>query len=398
MFGLGAAAFTASYTALQVPSNLVLQRVGAKAWLPAITAAWGAVSVASAAIRGPASFLALRALLGAAEAGCFPAMWAVCGEYYPPGFITFAYAAIEAAIALAQVLAAPLAAALLSTDGRLAPGLAGWQALFVFQGAATVVFAAVLRAMLPRDVDNAHWLTAADRAWIREARGHAAQQHAGALQGSSAGNGGGGEVQLGVLSPPRLGVGITEDVAAAAADVARLLPQGQAASSFEVAALAAPLAPAMTPWQQIVATARNRRVWLLVALKALKVRRGGGLKRAAKGRGGLSLPTQTTLSLTHPLTLALSLPSSPSLSPSVGRTSRSTRSSTGRRCSCTRCCRAAASRWASAAAASAAAASAAGEAAAAAAAGAPAKAQPGQQLAAAAARLASSLQPRPHSS
>ncbi len=87
--------FYLGYVFFQIPSNLALARLGARAWLPTITAAWGAVAVMTAAVRGPASFYAARFALGVAEAGAFPGMWAVCGQYYPPEYQTVPFSVIE---------------------------------------------------------------------------------------------------------------------------------------------------------------------------------------------------------------------------------------------------------------------------------------------------------------
>eukprot|EP00775_Hariotina_reticulata_P001122 gene1122-1457_t len=80
VYGLGSGVFYAGYVAFQIPSNLMLNRVGAKIWLPIITAAWGAVATCCIFISSPASFYALRLALGITEAGAFPAMWHICGQ------------------------------------------------------------------------------------------------------------------------------------------------------------------------------------------------------------------------------------------------------------------------------------------------------------------------------
>lgn len=83
--------FYFSYVFCQIPSNLLLNRLGAKTWLPIITAAWGLVAVCCIFISGPASFYALRLALGAAEAGAFPGMWHVCGQVGVGGHVTLLF-------------------------------------------------------------------------------------------------------------------------------------------------------------------------------------------------------------------------------------------------------------------------------------------------------------------
>ncbi|KAF6250989.1 major facilitator superfamily domain-containing protein, partial [Scenedesmus sp. NREL 46B-D3] len=118
VYGLGSGVFYAGYVLFQIPSNLLLSRLGAKLWLPLITAAFGTVAVCSALfIQGPTSFYALRLALGVTEAGVFPGMWHVCGQFYPNAYITVPYSVIEASIAVSQILAAPAAAALLQLSG-----------------------------------------------------------------------------------------------------------------------------------------------------------------------------------------------------------------------------------------------------------------------------------------
>ncbi|WIA13561.1 hypothetical protein OEZ85_007128 [Tetradesmus obliquus] len=100
VYGLGSGVFYAGYVLFQIPSNLLLCRLGARLWLPLITAAFGMVAVCSALfIRGPASFYALRLALGITEAGVFPGMWHICGQFYPNTYITVPYSVIEASIA-----------------------------------------------------------------------------------------------------------------------------------------------------------------------------------------------------------------------------------------------------------------------------------------------------------
>uniref|UniRef100_A0A383WNY5 Major facilitator superfamily (MFS) profile domain-containing protein n=1 Tax=Tetradesmus obliquus TaxID=3088 RepID=A0A383WNY5_TETOB len=167
VYGLGSGVFYAGYVLFQIPSNLLLCRLGARLWLPLITAAFGMVAVCSALfIRGPASFYALRLALGITEAGVFPGIWHICGQFYPNTYITVPYSVIEASIAVSQILAAPAAAALLQLAGLA--GLAGWQILFLAEGLLTLAVAAVLRWWLPASVATASFLTAADKVWLVE--------------------------------------------------------------------------------------------------------------------------------------------------------------------------------------------------------------------------------------
>ncbi|KAF8060013.1 ttuB [Scenedesmus sp. PABB004] len=249
VMGVGAALFYASYVTFQIPANLALTRLGPRFWLPAIAAAWGAAAAGGAAVASPAGFYAQRLALGAAEAGCFPAVWAVCGCFYPQAHITLPYSIIEASIAASQILAAPAAAALLQLGG--AGGLAGWQWLFLVEGAATVALAGVLRWRLPGCVESAPFLDDADRAWLRAQLGaqHAAHAHAPTPAPAHAGQG-----------KPPCGSG----------DAVLLLdgvgPAGGSAAPPGGGTAAAPLGA----WAQVRLTFSNRLTLYLMALKALK--------------------------------------------------------------------------------------------------------------------------------
>ena len=90
---------------VQVPSQLVLRHVGAPVWLAVIVTAWGVIACCMAAVRGPASFYALRLLLGAAESGSFPGSWFYLTRFYPDRHITLPYSVTDSAIMFAQVRA-----------------------------------------------------------------------------------------------------------------------------------------------------------------------------------------------------------------------------------------------------------------------------------------------------
>ena len=212
--------------------------------------------------------------------GCFPAIWATCELYYPATHITFAYSAIEASIALAQILAAPLAAGLLAIDGALG-GMAGWQVLFLVQGGATLAFAGVLYAYLPESVESAPWLDADDKAYIRRQHHMQATQQHGARGGSSGctvGQGQ-GEVELGRM-PGGHSAGSTLAAPVDERDSTQLLGRGDLSSSGgnisqppDALGSMAVAQPPLSSLQQLTATATNPRIWYLVGVKILKVRR-----------------------------------------------------------------------------------------------------------------------------
>ncbi|KAI8472493.1 MAG: major facilitator superfamily domain-containing protein [Monoraphidium minutum] len=147
VFGVGAGLFFISYCAMQVPANLVCVRIGVTRWFTTIMLCWGAAAAAFAAVRAPWQFFGLRLLLGAAEAGSFPGAWHALSLWLPPDRIAYPFALLGTAVAVSQVLAAPLSAALLSLDGLW--GLRGWQWVFLGEAAPSVCLGLALPWILP---------------------------------------------------------------------------------------------------------------------------------------------------------------------------------------------------------------------------------------------------------
>ncbi len=164
-YGFGAGVFFLSYALCEVPSNLVLYRVGARRWIARIMITWGVLSSAMLFVRGPTSFYVLRFLLGAAEAGFFPGIIFYLSNWFPRVDRAKALAGFTAAIPLSSVVGGPLAGLLLSFNGRL--GLAGWQWLFLIEGVPAVVLGIVVLGYLPDEPGHAAWLEPQERSWLK---------------------------------------------------------------------------------------------------------------------------------------------------------------------------------------------------------------------------------------
>lgn len=164
-FGLGAGIFFAGYCLLEVPSNLVLYRVGARIWISRIMITWGLVSAAMALAVGPRSFYALRALLGAAEAGFFPGVAFYLANWFPAEYRTRITAWFMVAIPISAVIGGPVSGLLLSLDG--AGGLAGWQWLFIVEGLPAAVVGVSLLWLMWDSPENAAWLTEEEKQIVR---------------------------------------------------------------------------------------------------------------------------------------------------------------------------------------------------------------------------------------
>jgi len=156
-YGLGAGLFFLAYSACEVPSNLILQKLGARPWITRIMLTWGLASMAMCLVRGPASFYGLRIMLGIAEAGLFPGVLFYLTGWFGPREQARATGYFLMGVSLANVIGGPLGGAILSLNGAL--GLAGWQWLFLLEGAPAVLFSIVVWKFLPDGPASAKWLT-----------------------------------------------------------------------------------------------------------------------------------------------------------------------------------------------------------------------------------------------
>lgn len=166
VFGLGAGLFFIGYFLFEVPSNLILQRVGARVWIARIMIVWGFVSMAFMFTKGVTSFYVLRFLLGAAEAGFFPGVILYITYWYPPAERARMIALFATGAIVAGVVGSPLSGALLAMDGI--GGLAGWQWLFLIEGFPAVLLGLVVLFLLPNGPQDARWLTAREKKWLTE--------------------------------------------------------------------------------------------------------------------------------------------------------------------------------------------------------------------------------------
>ncbi|WP_374001121.1 MFS transporter [Massilia sp. CFBP 13647] len=159
-FGFGAGLFFIGYALFEVPSNLMLQRFGAKAWLTRIMFTWGLAATAMAFVQGENSFYALRFLLGVAEAGFFPGVVYYFTRWLPRAERGRAMAIFLSGSAAASILSGPITGGLLQLSGM---GLHGWQWMFIIEGMFSVLLCGVVWFLLDSDPRDAKWLTHAER-------------------------------------------------------------------------------------------------------------------------------------------------------------------------------------------------------------------------------------------
>jgi ACS family tartrate transporter-like MFS transporter len=160
-YGFGAGIFFLGYVLFEVPSNLILARVGARLWLSRILLSWGLCTVALALAAGPTSFAALRFLLGVAEAGFFPGVILYLTAWFPLSHRAKAVALFMTATPLAGLVGSPVSGLILEMHQIL--GLSGWQWLFVLEGLPAVVLGIVLYFRLPGGPGDAAWLEPGER-------------------------------------------------------------------------------------------------------------------------------------------------------------------------------------------------------------------------------------------
>ncbi len=164
VFGLGGGIFFIGYFLFEVPSNLALERFGARRWICRIMISWGLVSAAMALAVGPSSFVALRFLLGIAEAGFFPGVILYLTYWFPAEQRARIIGIFMVAIPVSGFIGSPISGSLLGLDGWL--GLRGWQWVFVLEAAPAVLLGLVCLAWLTDGPAAATWLRPDQREWL----------------------------------------------------------------------------------------------------------------------------------------------------------------------------------------------------------------------------------------
>lgn len=164
MFGFGAGVFFFGYFIFEVPSTIILHRVGARFWIGRVLITWGIASAGMAFTTGATSFYILRFLLGLAEAGFFPGIILYLGYWFPSSQRSKVIALFMAAAPIAGFVGSPLSGALMQMHGVM--GLKGWQWLFLLEGLPAVVLGFVTFWALTDRPEKATWLTDEQRTWL----------------------------------------------------------------------------------------------------------------------------------------------------------------------------------------------------------------------------------------
>jgi len=165
-FGFGVGIFFWGYCLFELPSNLMLHRIGARVWLARIAITWGIVVVLTAFIQTPVQFYSARFLLGVAEAGCAPGVILFLTYWFPSFYRAKALSAYIMTWPIGVIVAAPLSTSLLSLDGI--GGLEGWRWMFILEGLPAIVLGLLVLIYLTNRPKDATWLSSDERAWLEE--------------------------------------------------------------------------------------------------------------------------------------------------------------------------------------------------------------------------------------
>jgi MFS family permease len=165
MYGFGAGLALLSYSLFELPSNLAMEKFGARMWLARIMITWGLIGCAMVLVNGPWTFYLVRFLLGAAEAGLFPGVILYLTYWYPKRHRSKPLALFALGIPAASVIGSPISGAIMEMDGFL--GVKGWHWLYVLEALPAVVLGVIVLIFLTDRPHQAKWLTAEEKDWLQ---------------------------------------------------------------------------------------------------------------------------------------------------------------------------------------------------------------------------------------
>ena len=175
VYGLGAGIFFLGYVIFEVPSNILLHKVGAKMWIARIMISWGLIGAAMAFVKTPTQFYILRFLLGVAEAGFIPGVLLYLTYWFPAAWRGRIIALFLAAIPMSNIIGGPLSGWILKSFRGIA-GLAGWQWLFIVETIPSILLGIAILMFLDNRVEDARWLTDDEKRTIHDDISHEARQ------------------------------------------------------------------------------------------------------------------------------------------------------------------------------------------------------------------------------
>src|SRR6516225_9812407 len=165
-FGFALGTFYWGYSVFELPSNLIMEKVGARLWIARIMITWGILAMITATVTGPTSFGVVRFLLGVAEAGFFPGLILYFTYWFPSYHHARIVSGFLIGLPIAVALGAPISTALLGLDGLF--GLRGWQIMFIAEGLPTVLVGVATFFLLTDRPEQARFLSEAEKTWLSE--------------------------------------------------------------------------------------------------------------------------------------------------------------------------------------------------------------------------------------
>ena len=166
IFGFGAGLFFISYFFAEIPSNLILEKVGARRWISRIMLTWGVLAMSMALVQGATSFMIVRFLLGIAEAGYYPGVMLYLTYWFPAAYRARMMAWFSVGIPVSLAITGPVSNLILDNMGGVL-GLKDWQWMFILEGLPTLILAAVILNFLPDKPASARWLTTEEKIWLQ---------------------------------------------------------------------------------------------------------------------------------------------------------------------------------------------------------------------------------------
>lgn len=179
-YGLGAGIFFIGYCLFEVPSNMLLHRLGARIWITRIMVTWGILSACTMFVTGPMSFYVVRFLLGVAEAGFAPGIMLYVSQWFPARTRGRVIAVFMTALPISGVIGSPLSAWLMTASPDFLP-IKGWQWMFLCEGLPAVLLGVMFWMIVPDKIDDAHWLSESEKTMLKAEVGGVEQHRTGSF-------------------------------------------------------------------------------------------------------------------------------------------------------------------------------------------------------------------------
>ncbi|WP_321794737.1 MFS transporter [Caballeronia sp. J97] len=180
-YGLGAGIFFIGYCLFEIPSNMLLHRIGARTWITRIMVSWGVLSACTMFVSGPTSFYLVRFLLGVAEAGFAPGVMLYVSQWFPMRTRGRVIALFMTALPISGVIGSPLSAFLMTATPDFLP-IRGWQWMFLCEGLPAILCGVAFWILVPDRIEDAKWLSNAEKVALKAEVGGSSAHHLGSFK------------------------------------------------------------------------------------------------------------------------------------------------------------------------------------------------------------------------